>query len=72
MTEKKLIINIDYYINSSGDLVFTEEYLKKRGHCCQSGCTHCPYGYKEKIDPNVPAEFRDAWGEESENEEDEF
>jgi hypothetical protein len=27
----------------SGNYVMTEYYLKKRGHCCQSGCRHCPY-----------------------------
>jgi hypothetical protein len=57
-----LILNIDFYINSDGNLVFTEKYHLDRGHCCQSGCLHCPYGYNQKTDPNVPAEFNDAWG----------
>lgn len=62
MTEKtKLIEGIDYTINSNGDLVFTASYLLKRGHCCQSGCTNCPYGYTEKVDPFVPAEYNDSW-----------
>ena len=26
-------------------MVFTAEYLLKRGYCCQSGCRHCPYGF---------------------------
>ena len=69
MTTNNLIPNIDYYINSDGNLVFTETYLLKRGFCCQSGCLHCPYGCKNKIDPNVPAEFRDVWGEEDFGEE---
>lgn len=34
----------DYYINEQGMFVFTAEYHKKRGYCCQSGCKHCPYG----------------------------
>jgi Family of unknown function (DUF5522) len=25
-------------------LVFTAAYHLKRGHCCNSGCRHCPYG----------------------------
>ena len=25
-------------------LVFTAAYHLKRGHCCYSGCRHCPYG----------------------------
>ncbi len=71
MSKEKLIPNIDYYINSNGDLVFTEKYHLKRGHCCSSGCLHCPYGYKDKIDPSIPAEFRDAWDDETYTEEDE-
>ncbi len=42
--EKK---NIDFYVED-GNLVFTETYLKKRGYCCESGCRHCPYGFKKK------------------------
>lgn len=58
-----LIKDIDYIINQDGDLVFTASYLLKRGHCCQSGCLNCPYGYKDRVDPNVPAEFNDSWGD---------
>lgn len=62
MTKKtNLIQNVDYYIQADGNLVFTEKYLRERGHCCQSGCLHCPYSYKDRVDPNIPAEFRDAW-----------
>lgn len=61
MNKTVLIPNIDFYINPDGNLVFTEKYHLDRGHCCQSGCMHCPYGYKDKVDPNVPPEFRDAW-----------
>lgn len=61
MNKITLIENVDYIINENGDLVFTAQYLLKRGHCCQSGCTNCPYGYKDKVDPNVPAEFNDSW-----------
>jgi hypothetical protein len=38
----------DYYIDDRGFFVFTEEYHKKRGFCCKSGCKHCPYGFKKK------------------------
>jgi hypothetical protein len=37
----------DYYIGKDGKLVFTEQYLLKRGFCCQNGCRHCPYGFKK-------------------------
>jgi hypothetical protein len=30
---------------------------------------HCPYNYKDKVDPNVPAELKDPWGEENFGEE---
>ncbi|MCB9265390.1 MAG: hypothetical protein H6558_10225 [Lewinellaceae bacterium] len=36
----------DYYIEN-GLFVFTEHYLEKRGYCCQSGCRHCPYGFRK-------------------------
>lgn len=42
----------DCYFTPEGYLVFTEQYHLKRGHCCQSGCRHCPYGFnaKRKVD----------------------
>lgn len=36
----------DFYIEN-GLYVFTEHFLRKRGYCCQSGCRHCPYGFKK-------------------------
>lgn len=27
----------------NGLLVYTAAYHLKRGHCCGSGCRHCPY-----------------------------
>jgi hypothetical protein len=44
-----LIEGVDYYIEN-GFWVFTAEYLKRRGYCCQSGCRHCPYGFKASRD----------------------
>ncbi|MBR9845461.1 MAG: urocanate hydratase [Algicola sp.] len=35
----------DYYITPEGYRCFTEQYLLKRGYCCESGCRHCPYGF---------------------------
>jgi hypothetical protein len=37
----------DYYFTPEGYLVFTEQYHRRRGYCCQSGCRHCPYGFNE-------------------------
>lgn len=32
----------DWYFEN-GLLVYTAAYHLKRGHCCGSGCRHCPY-----------------------------
>jgi hypothetical protein len=64
MSNNPLVEGIDYYINKQGLLVFTETYHIKRGHCCQSGCLHCPYKYSKNVDPNIPAEFSSAWSDE--------
>ncbi|QOV90383.1 DUF5522 domain-containing protein [Humisphaera borealis] len=37
-----LVENVDYYIEQ-GRWVFTAVFHRKRGHCCGSGCRHCPY-----------------------------
>lgn len=31
------------YIIEDGKFVFTAEYLKKRGYCCNNNCRNCPY-----------------------------
>lgn len=40
----------DYYKTKEGFIVFTEQYLLRRGYCCRSGCRHCPYGYDKNTD----------------------
>ncbi|MDZ4715295.1 MAG: DUF5522 domain-containing protein [Cytophagales bacterium] len=37
----------DFYWEN-GFMVFTEAYHRRRGYCCQSGCRHCPYGFKKE------------------------
>lgn len=32
-----IVIMADYYIEK-GKYVFTEDYLRRRGWCCQNGC----------------------------------
>jgi diphthamide synthase (EF-2-diphthine--ammonia ligase) len=39
----ELVAGVDHYVEQ-GRWVFTEEYHRKRGHCCQSGCRHCRFG----------------------------
>lgn len=33
----------DFYYTPEGYLVFTEQYHRRRGYCCGSGCRHCPW-----------------------------
>jgi len=33
----------ELYYMENGRVVFTAEYHLQRGHCCGSGCHHCPY-----------------------------
>ncbi len=47
MAEDELQFGEDYYFNADGLMVFTAAYLLKRGYCCESGCLHCPYGFKK-------------------------
>ncbi len=36
----------DYYWSPEGFLVFTEQYHRKRGHCCGNRCRHCPFEHE--------------------------
>jgi pyruvate formate-lyase activating enzyme-like uncharacterized protein len=40
---EELVEGRDYYLEGE-KMVLTTRYLLKRGHCCNSGCRHCPYG----------------------------
>ncbi len=44
----------DYYLTPEGYKCFTEQYHRKRGYCCESGCRHCPYGYDKKTGAQRP------------------
>lgn len=41
---EKLIEDIDYTLNSKGQMVLSSWFLMRRGNCCGNGCTNCPYG----------------------------
>ena len=34
-------------------VVFTELFLRERGYCCESGCRHCPWGYRPDQRPEA-------------------
>lgn len=47
MEKEELKEKIDFYYDEKGRVVFTADYLLRRGYCCESGCRNCPYGYSE-------------------------
>ncbi len=47
MSAPDLQEGVDFYYEN-GLMVFTAEYLRKRGYCCRSGCRHCPYGFASR------------------------
>jgi hypothetical protein len=45
----------DFYMEGPY-MVFTESFLRRRGYCCESGCRHCPWGYRNDR-RNEPMDF---------------
>ena len=43
-----LIEGIDYTVEN-GCWVFTADYLRRRGYCCENGCRNCPYREGSKV-----------------------
>jgi len=37
-----------YFYYENGLMVFTAAYHLQRGYCCEQGCRHCPFGFKNK------------------------
>ena len=44
--DQTFIEGLDFYFDE-GLMVLTRHYLLNRGHCCNNGCLHCPYGMIE-------------------------
>jgi hypothetical protein len=44
----------DYYFEGAF-VVFTERFHLRRGYCCESGCRHCPYGFKREARDDATA-----------------
>ena len=53
----RLVEGEDFYYEGPY-VVFTEKYLRERGYCCESGCRHCPYGFRKDRRADVPSEGR--------------
>jgi hypothetical protein len=49
-----LVEGRDFYYDGPY-MVFTAEYLRRRGYCCGSGCRHCPYDEDEQKRAGRPA-----------------
>lgn len=47
MSEKLPDVKIDY-VWEDGKVVFSRDYLLRRGRCCGSGCRNCPFR-EEKV-----------------------
>jgi len=45
--QPELVEGEDFY-REGPYIVFTAKYLLKRGYCCESGCRHCPYGFRRQ------------------------
>ena len=38
----KKLLPSDFYMED-GRIVFTADYLRHRGYCCNNNCRHCPF-----------------------------
>ena len=61
----KLVEGEDFYFEGPY-MVFTEKFLRARGYCCESGCRHCPWGFRKERRADVPGD--DATGGDSDSE----
>jgi hypothetical protein len=44
--EQEVLVEGEDYYFERGLMVLTARYLLRRGYCCEQGCRHCPYGYR--------------------------
>ena len=47
VAKDELVEGVDFYREGAA-MVFTERFLLRRGYCCESGCRHCPYGFRRE------------------------
>lgn len=47
LKRSQMIESVHYYIENEY-FVFTELYHFLKGQCCQNGCRHCVYGFKNR------------------------
>lgn len=46
-----LVEGLDYILENN-KMVFTKEFLLKRGYCCNSKCRNCPYKVNKPVENN--------------------
>lgn len=51
----RLVEGVHFY-REGPYVVFTELYLRERGYCCESGCRHCPWGFRRDVRSDVPVD----------------
>ena len=51
----ELVEGVHFY-REGAYVVFTERFLRERGYCCESGCRHCPWGFRPDRRSEVPVE----------------
>ena len=57
--DRAVDLGIPTYIDpETGFVVFTSTALADRGHCCGSGCRHCPYDTDEQRRAGRPGSGR--------------
>ena len=54
---RPLVEGVDFY-REGAYVVFTAAYHLRRGYCCESGCRHCPYGYRKGGDDKLTSPDR--------------
>ena len=59
----QLVEGIDFY-REGPYVVFTEKYLRERGYCCESGCRHCPFGFRKDQRSDEPLAMKDEMKDE--------
>ena len=50
---RDLVEGDDFY-REGEYIVFTSKFLRERGYCCESGCRHCPYGFRKDGRSDTP------------------
>jgi hypothetical protein len=54
MPPEPLLPGRDYTVEG-GLYVFTADYLRRRGYCCENACRNCPYGFGRPVNAEEKA-----------------